>query len=54
MFFGVRALGLVNLIIQLFEFVIPVVLRDQSMMVHLMSRKDVKLAAVDLVESSAR
>ena len=32
----------------------PVVLRDQSMMVHLMSRKDIKLAAVDLVESSAR
>ena len=32
----------------------PVVLCDQSMMVHLMSRKDIKLAAVDLVESSAR
>ena len=32
----------------------PVVLRDQSMMVHLMSRKDIKLAAVDLVESSDR
>ena len=54
LFFGARALGLVDLIIQLFEFVIRVVLRDQSMMVHLMSRKDIKLAAVDLVESSAR
>ena len=53
-FFGARALRLVNLIIQLFEFVIRVVLRDQSMMVHLMSRKDIKLAAVDMVESSAR
>ena len=30
----------------------PVVLRDQSTMVHLMSRKDIKLAAVDLIESS--
>ena len=28
----------------------PVALRDQTMMVHLMSRKDVKLAAVGLVE----
>ena len=28
----------------------PIVLRDQTRMVHLMSRKDVKLAAVDLVE----
>ena len=28
----------------------PIVLRDQEMMVHLMSRKDVKLAAVELVE----
>jgi len=28
----------------------PVVLKDQECMVHLMSRKDVKLAAVDLVE----
>ena len=28
----------------------PVVLRDQECMVHLMSRKDIKLAAVDLVE----
>ena len=28
----------------------PVVLRDQEMMVHLMSRKDIKLAAVELVE----
>ena len=28
----------------------PVALRDQTMMVHLMSRKDVKLAAVELVE----
>ena len=27
----------------------PVVLRDQSIMVHLMSRKDIKLSAVDLV-----
>ena len=33
---------------------VPIVLRDQAMMVHLMSRKNVKLAAVDLVESSAR
>jgi len=29
---------------------IPLVLRDQDMMVHLMSRKDIKLAAVELVE----
>ena len=28
----------------------PIALRDQTMMVHLMSRKDVKLAAVELVE----
>ena len=28
----------------------PIALRDQSMMVHLMSRKDIKLAAVELVE----
>ena len=28
----------------------PIVLRDQSFMVHLMSRKDVKLEAVELVE----
>ncbi|MDA7685100.1 hypothetical protein N8608_00840 [bacterium] len=28
----------------------PIVLRDQNMMVHLMSRKDIKLAAVELVE----
>lgn len=28
----------------------PIVLRDQEMMVHLMSRKDIKLAAVELVE----
>lgn len=28
----------------------PIVLRDQEMMVHLMSRKHVKLAAVELVE----
>ena len=33
---------------------VPIVLRDQAMMVHLMSRKNVKLAAVDLVESSSR
>ena len=33
---------------------VPIVLRDQVMMVHLMSRKNVKLAAVDLVESSGR
>ena len=30
-----------------------VVLRDQSMMVHLMSRKDIKLAGVELVEKFA-
>ena len=30
---------------------LPVALRDQTMMVHLMSRKDVKLAAVELVET---
>jgi len=29
---------------------VPIVLRDQEMMVHLMSRKDIKLAAVGLVE----
>jgi len=29
---------------------IPIVFRDQEMMVHLMSRKDIKLAAVELVE----
>ena len=29
----------------------PIALRDQTMMVHLMSRKDVKLAAVELVEN---
>jgi len=28
----------------------PLVLRDQDMMVHLISRKDIKLAAVELVE----
>ena len=28
----------------------PIVLLDQTRMVHLMSRKDIKLAAVDLVE----
>ena len=28
----------------------PIALRDQSMMVHLMSRKDIKLAVVELVE----
>ena len=28
----------------------PIVLRDQGKMVHLMSRKDIKLAAVELVE----
>ena len=28
----------------------PIALRDQTMMVHLMSRKEIKLAAVDLVE----
>jgi len=28
----------------------PIVLRDQELMVHLMSRKDIKLAAVKLVE----
>ena len=30
---------------------VPIALRDQTMMVHLMSRKDVKLAAVELVET---
>ena len=30
---------------------VPIALRDQTMMVHLMSRKDVKLAAVELVEN---
>ena len=29
---------------------VPIVLRDQTMMVHFMSRKDVKLAAEELVE----
>ena len=29
---------------------VRMVLRDQEMMVHLMSRKDIKLAAVELVE----
>ena len=34
-----------------FEIIsVPVVLRDQELMVHLMSRKDIKLAAVELVE----
>ena len=28
----------------------PVSLRDQTMMVHLMSRKEIKIAAVELVE----
>jgi hypothetical protein len=28
----------------------PIVLRDQELMVHLMSRNDIKLAAVELVE----
>jgi hypothetical protein len=28
----------------------PIVLRDQDKMVHLMSRRDIKLAAVELVE----
>ena len=28
----------------------PIVLRDQDMMEHLMSRKDIKLAAIELVE----
>ena len=28
----------------------PITLRDQTRMVHLMSRKDIKLAAVELVE----
>jgi len=28
----------------------PILLRDQELMVHLMSRKDIKLAAVELVE----
>ena len=30
---------------------VSISLRDQTMMVHLMSRKDVKLAAVELVET---
>ena len=30
----------------------PVALRDQTKMVHLMSRKEIKLAAVNLVEKS--
>ena len=29
---------------------LPIALRDQTMMVHLMSRKEIKLAAVDFVE----
>jgi len=29
---------------------VPIVLRDQEMMVHLMSRKDIKFATVELVE----
>jgi len=29
----------------------PLILRDQKMMVHLMSRRDVKLEAVELVEA---
>jgi hypothetical protein len=34
-----------------FEIVsVPIFLRDQDMMAHLMSRKDIKLAAVELVE----
>ena len=28
----------------------PVVMKDQTMMVHLMSRRDIKMAAVELVE----
>ena len=28
----------------------PIVLRDQAMMVHLMSRREIKIAAVELVE----
>ena len=35
-----------------FEIIsVPVALRDQAMMVHLMSRKEVKIAAVELVEN---
>ena len=30
---------------------VPIALRDQAMMMHLMSRKDVKIAAVELVET---
>ena len=30
---------------------VPIALRNQAMMVHLMSRKDVKLAVVELVET---
>ena len=29
---------------------LPIALRDQTMMVHLMSRKEIKLAAVEMVE----
>ena len=29
---------------------VPIALRDQTMMVHLMSRKEIKIAAVELVE----
>ena len=29
---------------------VPIALRDQAMMVHLMSRKEIKLAAVEMVE----
>ena len=29
---------------------VPLALRDQTMMVHLMSRKEIKIAAVELVE----
>jgi len=29
---------------------VPIVFRDREMMVHLMSRKDINLAAVELVE----
>ena len=30
---------------------VPIALRDQTMMVHLMSRKEIKLAAVGMVEN---
>ena len=33
---------------------VPIVLRDQEMMVHLMSRKEIKLAAVEIVEKFGR